>query len=449
MDGRTKGGSMPEIQQTDIAIVGGGLAGSTAAAMLARGRIRVVLIDPHPIYPPDFRCEKLDASQLALLHKTGLAGPVLRAATVDEEICVARFGRLIDRRPNAQYGAFYDTLVNAMRAEIPPEVFIQAKASAIATSPDRQTITLSTGATLSARLVVLANGLNIALRHALGIGREVLSACHSVSIGFDLAPVGRRSFDFRALTYFPERVSSHMAYLTLFPIGAIMRANLFVYRDMDDPWLQQMRLAPHYALHTLMPRLRRLIGETEVSDVKIRPVDLAVSTNYRRPGIVLVGDAFSTSCPAAGTGCNKVFTDVELLCNHHIPRWLASEAMGADKVAAFYDDPLKLACEAFSRDKAFFLRALSTETNALWQAQRLVRFTASAGIGALRKLRARLGAAERGHSSTPQSLTTSKHQAAEHWRDPSAAAVGRSHFIAPAPSKSISDSRLVRSGAMK
>src|SRR5215475_6182299 len=294
--GNTKGGFMPGTLETDIAIVGGGLAGSTAAAMLARTGIRTVLIDPHPTYPPDFRCEKLDASQVALLHKTGLAGPVLRAATADDEISVARFGRLIDRRPNAQYGLFYDALVNTMRAAIPAQAsFIHAKVAAIATSSDRQTLTLSTGDTLSARLVVLANGLNIALRHALGIGREVLSACHSISIGFDLTPVGRRSFDFRALTYFPERVAGRMAYLTLFPIGATMRANLFVYRDMQDAWLRQMKTAPCEALQALMPGLRGLTGETEISDVKIRPVDLVVSTSYRQAGIVLAGDAFATS----------------------------------------------------------------------------------------------------------------------------------------------------------
>jgi len=399
MDGRTRGGFMSGTLETDIAIVGGGLAGSTAAAMLARAGVRAVLIDPHPTYPPDFRCEKLDASQVALLHKTGLAGPVLRAATNDEEIAIARFGRLIDRRPNAQYGLFYDTLVNTMRAEIPADAFIHAKATAIATSPDRQALMLSTGDTVSAPLVVLANGLNIALRNQLGIGREVLSPCHSISIGFDLAPVGRRSFDFRALTYFPERVANRMAYLTLFPIGAIMRANLFVYRDMQDPWLRQMRHAPQQALDALMPRLRKLTGETEITDVKIRPVDLAVSTNYRQAGIVLIGDAFSTSCPAAGTGCNKVFTDVELLCNHHIPRWLASEGMGADKIATFYDDPVRIACETFSCDKAFFLRALSTETGALWQARRLMRFVGGAGIGALRRLRARVTSASRDRSS--------------------------------------------------
>jgi 2-polyprenyl-6-methoxyphenol hydroxylase-like FAD-dependent oxidoreductase len=391
---------MPDMRETDVAIVGGGLAGSTAAAMLGRAGIRAVLIDPHPTYPPDFRCEKLDSSQVALLHKTGLAGQVLRAVTVDEEICVARFGRLIDRRPNAQYDFFYDTLVNAVRAEISPEsAFIPGKVTAIATSPDRQTLELSTGDSMSARLVVLANGLNLALRHQLGIGREVLSACHSISIGFNLAPVDRRSFDFRALTYFPERVADRMAYLTLFPIGATMRANLFVYRDMHDPWLRQMKSAPREALQALIPGLRTLTGETEVSDVKIRPVDLVVSTNYRQAGIVLAGDAFATSCPAAGTGCNKVLTDVELLCNQHIPRWLASDGMDADKIGAFYHDPVKVACETFSRDKAFFLRALSTETSVLWRARRLMRFAGGASLGALRRLRTSISAASRERSS--------------------------------------------------
>jgi 2-polyprenyl-6-methoxyphenol hydroxylase-like FAD-dependent oxidoreductase len=42
------------MRYTDIAIVGGGLAGSTTAAMLGRAGISAILIDPHPVYPPTF-----------------------------------------------------------------------------------------------------------------------------------------------------------------------------------------------------------------------------------------------------------------------------------------------------------------------------------------------------------------------------------------------------------
>ena len=74
------------MRYTDVAIVGGGLAGSTAAAMLGRAGIAAVLIDPHPVYPPELRCEKLGGEQLDLLRKTGLAEPTLRATTLDGEV---------------------------------------------------------------------------------------------------------------------------------------------------------------------------------------------------------------------------------------------------------------------------------------------------------------------------------------------------------------------------
>jgi 2-polyprenyl-6-methoxyphenol hydroxylase-like FAD-dependent oxidoreductase len=180
------------MRQTDIAIVGGGLAGSTAAAMLGRAGIGAVLIDPHTVYPPDFRCEKLDGPQVRLLEKTGLAGPVLAATTPDRDVWVARFGRVIEKRPSDQYGILYDRLVNTVRAEIPPAIErIGAKATAIATGADRQRLTLSNGEQISARLIVLANGLNLALRHTLGMTREVVSPAHSITVGFDIRPIGR------------------------------------------------------------------------------------------------------------------------------------------------------------------------------------------------------------------------------------------------------------------
>ena len=108
------------MRQTDIVIAGGGLAGSTAAAMLGRAGHGVVLADPHDTYPPDFRAEKIDGTQARVLRKTGLADAVLRAATLDGESWVARFGRLVEKRPGDQHGILYHTLVNTIRGEIPP-----------------------------------------------------------------------------------------------------------------------------------------------------------------------------------------------------------------------------------------------------------------------------------------------------------------------------------------
>jgi 2-polyprenyl-6-methoxyphenol hydroxylase-like FAD-dependent oxidoreductase len=395
------------MRDSDVVIAGGGLAGSIAAAMLARDGFRIVLVDPHTVYPSELRCEKLDGPQTAILRRTGLADAVLGAGTSDGGSWVAHFGRVIEKRGGDQYGILYDTLVNTIRAEIPASAeFIPGKVTAVANSSDRQVVTLAGGEQISARLVVVANGLNIGLRHALGMTREDISPCHSITIAFDLKPVGRSQFDFPALTYYAERAEDRAAYLTLFPIGAAMRANLMVYRDMDDPWLSEMRHRPEAALFSLMPRLRRLTGDAEVaSPVMIRPADLYVMRNHVQPGVVLIGDAFATSCPAAGTGTNKVFTDVERLCNEHVPRWFASDGMGVDKISSFYADQVKIACDHHSFNKAYSLRSLSIDQSLAWRARRWARFLGRLAIGAARRGKA-AGSADTSRDPIPTGTDT-------------------------------------------
>jgi 2-polyprenyl-6-methoxyphenol hydroxylase-like FAD-dependent oxidoreductase len=400
------------MKYTDIAVIGGGLAGSTAAAMLGRAGVETILVDPHRVYPPDFRVEKLSgAEQIARFRKTGLADAVLRKAAHMNENWIARFGILLDKAPREQIGILYDALVNAIRAEIPREVeTIIAKAVSISTATDRQKVTLSNDETISARLVVLANGLNVGLRQMLGIERKIVSPCHSISIGFDIFPVSRPAFAFPALTYFSERPSDRIPYLTLFSVGNRMRANLFVYRGMDDPWLREFRLAPVKTLNAALPRLAYITGAFAIpGEIKIRPVDLYVNTGFLRPGIVLVGDAFESTCPVSGTGTDKVFTDVERLCNIHIPAWLTTEGMDETKVSAFYSDPVKKACDAWSLAKAYQFRLVSIDDALRFRAQRWARFFAWLGRGLLRRLFNSLTGAPRFHaaSSSSSSLSSS------------------------------------------
>jgi 2-polyprenyl-6-methoxyphenol hydroxylase-like FAD-dependent oxidoreductase len=379
------------MRQADVLIVGGGLAGSLTAAMLGRRDVSTVLVDPHEVYPPELRCEKLDAGQLAILMKTGLGDAVLPRTALANHLDVVRFDQLLDRKPGVQRGIMYDALVNAIRGAIPQDVErIRGKVSAVSTSSDRQQVTLGSGEEISARLVVLANGLNLSLRESLGMDREVLSPVHSVTIGFDVTPVGRKAFDFEALTYYPRRPSEKSAYLTLFPVPGAMRANYMVYREMTDPWFAALRKDPKAALLQAIPKLEKVIGAFEVTNqLWVRPADLYQTRGVNQAGVVLVGDAFATSCPAAGTGSGKVFTDVERLCSVYIPAWLASPGMGAGKIAAFYADAEKQAYDRFSRNAAFNLKSTSVDPGVYWTARRWGKFAARAVVGRARSIRAR------------------------------------------------------------
>jgi 2-polyprenyl-6-methoxyphenol hydroxylase-like FAD-dependent oxidoreductase len=151
---------------------------------------------------------------------------------------------------------------------------------------------------------------------------------------------------------------------------------------MEDPWLRAFRAAPRERLAALMPGLAKITGPFEIPGaVRVRPSDLYVTTGVEQAGVVLVGDAFSTSCPNAGTGAGKALTDVERLCNMHIPQWLATPGMGAEKIAAFYADPVRAAYHAHAIGKAFKLRSLTLDPGPTWAAQRWLRFLARFAIG--------------------------------------------------------------------
>ena len=50
--------------------------------------------------------------------------------------------------------------------------------------------------------------------------------------------------------------------------------------------------------------------------------------------------------------------------------------MGEDKIASFYDDPVKQACDAWSSAQSFGFRKVTMGKGPYWQAQRWARFLA-------------------------------------------------------------------------
>jgi 2-polyprenyl-6-methoxyphenol hydroxylase-like FAD-dependent oxidoreductase len=103
-------------------------------------------------------------------------------------------------------------------------------------------------------------------------------------------------------------------------------------------------------------------------------MDLANVEGHLQPGIVLIGDSFQTSCPAAGTGVSRLLVDVERLCTVHLPEWLKTNGMGTEKIAAFYSDHEKIASDDFAFRMAHFRQALTIDAGVRWDLRRRLHF---------------------------------------------------------------------------
>jgi 2-polyprenyl-6-methoxyphenol hydroxylase-like FAD-dependent oxidoreductase len=359
----------------DVAVVGGGLSGTLAAITLGKAGYRVALIDRHAVYPEEFRVEKIGGDLVARFQRLGLLAAVEAAAKPFAEIVNARRGRILDRTRAPHFGFSYEAFVAAMRAELPHGVdFIVGRVSDLKTGPARQQVILHEQSGVTARLIVLATGMGDVLRRSLGIERHTIHQRQSLSFGFDIRPAGVGTFRHPALTYYGEKVSDGIDYLSLFPIAGGTRANLFTFRDHRDPWVKALRENPTETLAATLPGLAGVLGDFEVvGRVRNWIMDLAVAWNCRQPGVVLIGDAYQTSCPAAGTGVARLMTDVEQLCLVHAPQWLATPGMAADKIAAFYDDPRKQASDASALAQADYRRNLTVATSPAWRARRALQ----------------------------------------------------------------------------
>ncbi|MGX1346832.1 2-polyprenyl-6-methoxyphenol hydroxylase-like FAD-dependent oxidoreductase [Bradyrhizobium elkanii] len=365
-----------EVIEADVAIVGAGLAGSLARAVLARAGYRVILIDKRSIPPDEFRVEKIAGRQIDILRRLGFIDDVEAIAAPYDRVLNIRSGKLVDIGVGRSYGISYANLVNMARGLTPDaSSFLLDQVTNVSCSEQRQQLTLASGRRVVSRLVILATGMTNVLGHSLGIRRRMLAARHSVSFGFTIARPDNAPFDFDALTCYGEEAADGVDYLSLFPMSGGMRANLFMFRDPTDPIMRELRRDTRRTLLRLMPGLQPYLGDFEVvGQVQNWVMDLTVTEGHLRPGVVLIGDAFQTNCPAAGTGVGRLLVDVERLCTDYVPRWLETAGMGVDKIAQFYSDRDKLAADRHSLQLASFRQALTLNTDMRWNLRRKLHF---------------------------------------------------------------------------
>ena len=358
---------------SEIIIVGAGLAGSTLAAVLGQQGRRVIVVDPRSSCPPVFKAEKLDVDQVELLRKFGLLESLFPNSRRWNKVQLGYDGRIFRTVRVEQYGINYADMVNALRAQERPGVdYRRGRVEHIANTGHIQRVKLSGGEELTARLVVLASGVSSGLETSLGLRSRLIQRDQSLVFGFDVVASPAQSFNFDSIVYYSVSPSTRIGYLTLFKIRNTMRANLFVFRSVFDPWVREFILEPERMLRLYLPKLSGVTGEYRViSKVESGRAHLYCVDGNPQPGIAMIGDAFQSVCPSTGLGLDKILTDVDVLSTC-ISRWLATPGMGADKLASFYNHPRKLATDSRALQRAHSHRSAAIDSSLRWRIHRFL-----------------------------------------------------------------------------
>lgn len=353
----------------DIIVVGAGLSGSLAAIMLSRRGFQVTIVDRYLTYPAELRAEQIVGSQLRIFDDLGLSEKLFSGVRLVSRVRNVRLGKQLTTVLASHYGMPYQDIVHAVRGQIPGDVrFIVGRVTDIDTGSD-PVVHLDNGQTVAAKLVIMATGLNTTLSKRLGVHHQTISAQHSTTVAFDILLPKCAAGDTPILVYYGNGLQDRIDYLTIFPCKGVLRGNLFVYRDPLDPWVRQFRRAPLETLLEALPVLRDDLGEFSVEHVQCRASDVAVVRDHQRDGVVYIGDAYQTPCPAAGTGIGRLAVDVERLA-FHVTRWFAANDLSVSSLQSYYNDPVKCRSDRKALKSAQFRRSVSMDPALRWAVHR-------------------------------------------------------------------------------
>lgn len=325
---------------TDIAVVGAGPAGLTAALALASGGVSVTLIGSHT---GDNRTTALLASSVTALETLGAwdkcsahAAPLEVMRIVDDtgrlwrapelrfaaaEIGLSAFGWNIENRH----------LVAGLAAHVaglPNVTLLPQPAIAVEFADKAARITLDDGKIVEARLVVAADGRRSLCREAAGIAVKGQSYPQvAVTLNFEHSrPHNNTSTEFHTPS----------GPFTLVPLPGRRSSLVCVVRRQDAAGLTAMNEAALGA--EVERRSHSVLGKVRVeAGLGQFPLHVETAEKFTAHRLVLVAEAAHTIPPIGAQGFNLGLRDIATLAELVARAHRDSEDVGADGLTGVYD----------------------------------------------------------------------------------------------------------------
>ena len=333
----------------DILIVGGGLNGPALALAAAKAGLKSIVIDALPADTRsgddfDGRGYALALASVRMLARLGLWDTLAAHAQPMHEIKVTdgRVGEAqvflglhfdsaeIEEGPMGQMVEdryLRRALLAAMEAE--PLVAQRAGETVIAqeTTAEGVTVTLASGGTLTARLLVGADGRRSGTATRAGIRRT--------GWGY-----GQTALVCAIAHEKPHEGVAHQFFMPPGPLAILPlpgNRSSIVWSERDDRARAINALPDDEYLAVLRPRFGDFLGEISLAGQRfLYPLNLTLANSFVGERLVLVGDAAHGMHPIAGQGLNAGLRDVAALAHVLAEARKRGEDIGAPDVLGRY-----------------------------------------------------------------------------------------------------------------
>ena len=302
-----------ETRSVEVAVVGGGPAGLTAAVALAAAGIETALISKTP--PPDNRTTALWSASVAAMEALEVwplcrdnSAPLTAIRLIDDTRRLIRAPEVTFEAREIGLAAFGHNIANRhliaaldqRAAGLPSLRRIEAAVTAVEPDDTGVTIRLDNGAAIEARLVVGADGRKSLCRQAAAIGTD------------------RRDYPQAALTLNLAHARPHNGIstefhtesgpFTLVPLPGL-RSSLVCVTEPDEA--EQLAALEAVALSAeIERRAHSILGKMEVEDGRsLFPIGVETARSLAARRIALTGEAAHVIPPIGAQGLNLGLRD--------------------------------------------------------------------------------------------------------------------------------------------